>query len=62
MLPPLQVLAGTNENSALVYDLATAKVATRIVGHSDDVNAVTYLGDSPDIWATGSDDFMIKVG
>ena len=59
--PPLQVLAGTNDDSALVYDLGAGRVSAKLGGHTNDVNAVTYLGSSPHVFATGSDDSLVLV-
>ena len=37
------------------------QTTTRIQAHTDDVNAVCYGEDSPNIIVTGSDDALIKV-
>ena len=37
------------------------KTVVRVFGHQDDVNAVAYAGDSPNIFFSGSDDHMVKV-
>jgi hypothetical protein len=57
----LQVLAGTNDDSALVYDLGAGRVSAKLGGLTNDVNAVTYLGSSPHVFATGSDDSLVLV-
>lgn len=56
------MIAGTNDQSVYVFDIATSKVVARVQGHRDDVNAVTYADTSPNIIVTGSDDSLIKVG
>ncbi len=33
-----------------------------MMAHNDDVNAVCFLDDSPNLIASGSDDHLIKVG
>lgn len=55
------MIAGTNDQSVYVFDIATNKVVARVQGHRDDVNAVTYADTSPNIIVTGSDDSLIKV-
>jgi len=44
-----------------IYDVATSTITARVTGHRDDVNAVTYLDETPHLIVSGSDDSLIKV-
>ncbi|KAI8627826.1 WD40-repeat-containing domain protein [Xylariaceae sp. FL1651] len=57
-----ELVAGTNANSIIVYDIETRRVLHHIEGHDDDVNAVCFADkSSPHILYSGSDDTTIKV-
>lgn len=57
-----EVVAGTNRNSLVVYDIQSRRVLHHIVGHDNDVNAVCFADkSSPHIIYSGSDDSTIKV-
>ena len=45
----------------LLSNHACVQTTTRIQAHTDDVNAVCYGEDTPNIIVTGSDDALIKV-
>ena len=57
-----EIVAGTNDNTIVVYDIESRQVLHRLQGHDSDVNAVCF-GDkaSPHILYSGSDDATIKV-
>ncbi|KAI1140651.1 WD40 repeat-like protein [Hypoxylon sp. FL0543] len=57
-----ELVAGTNANSIVVYDIESRTVLHTIEGHDDDVNAVCFADkSSPHILYSGSDDTTIKV-
>lgn len=57
-----ELVAGTNGNSVIVYDIESRRVLHSIHGHEDDVNAVCFADkSSPHIIYSGSDDATIKV-
>ncbi|CAJ2504543.1 Uu.00g119370.m01.CDS01 [Anthostomella pinea] len=57
-----ELVAGTNANSIIVYDIESRRVLHQIEGHEDDVNAVCFADkSSPHILYSGSDDATIKV-
>ncbi|KAI0894159.1 WD40 repeat-like protein [Annulohypoxylon nitens] len=57
-----ELVAGTNKNSIVVYDIESRTVLHSIEGHNDDVNAVCFADkSSPHILYSGSDDTTIKV-
>lgn len=57
-----ELVAGTNGNSVIVYDIESRTVLHSIRGHQDDVNAVCFADKlSPHIIYSGSDDCTIKV-
>ncbi|KAI1411376.1 WD40 repeat-like protein [Hypoxylon sp. FL1857] len=57
-----ELVAGTNANSIVVYDIESRRVLHTIEGHDDDVNAVCFADkSSPHILYSGSDDTTIKV-
>jgi WD repeat-containing protein 23 len=57
-----QLVAGTSERSALVYDLDVGRVVQRLGGHGDDVNAVAHLDPlSPHLVVTGADDGLVRL-
>lgn len=57
-----ELVAGTNDNSIIVYDIESRRVLHRVEGHQDDVNAVCFADkSSPHILYSGSDDCTIKV-
>lgn len=57
-----EIVAGTNDNTIVVYDIESRQILHRLQGHDSDVNAVCF-GDkaSPHILYSGSDDATIKV-
>ncbi|KAK4194306.1 WD40-repeat-containing domain protein [Triangularia verruculosa] len=57
-----QLVAGTNTDSVVVYDIETRTTLHHVHGHTDDVNAVCFADKmSPHILYSGSDDCTIKV-
>ncbi|TEA11979.1 LEC14B protein [Colletotrichum sidae] len=57
-----ELVAGTNANSIVVYDIESRTVLHNVVGHENDVNAVCFADkSSPHILYSGSDDATIKV-
>ncbi|KAM0322691.1 hypothetical protein ACHAQA_009282 [Verticillium albo-atrum] len=57
-----ELVAGTNSNSIIVYDIESRTVLHNVRGHRDDVNAVCFADrGSPHILYSGSDDTTIKV-
>ncbi|OTB02870.1 hypothetical protein M426DRAFT_61461 [Hypoxylon sp. CI-4A] len=57
-----ELVAGTNANSIVVFDIESRRVLHTIEGHDDDVNAVCFADkSSPHILYSGSDDTTIKV-
>ncbi|KAI1106025.1 WD40 repeat-like protein [Jackrogersella minutella] len=57
-----ELVAGTNTNSIVVFDIESRTVLHTIEGHDDDVNAVCFADkSSPHILYSGSDDTTIKV-
>jgi WD repeat-containing protein 23 len=57
-----ELVAGTNSSSIIIYDIETRTVLHRVVGHTEDVNAVCFAStSSPHIFCSGSDDAMVKV-
>ncbi|KAK0375340.1 WD repeat domain-containing protein [Colletotrichum limetticola] len=57
-----ELVAGTNMQSIVVYDIESRTVLHNVVGHEDDVNAVCFADkSSPHILYSGSDDATIKV-
>jgi WD repeat-containing protein 23 len=57
-----EIVAGTSDDTIIVYDIERQGTVLRIEGHDGDVNAVCY-GDpnSPHILYSGSDDSTMKV-
>ncbi|PYH94170.1 WD40 repeat-like protein [Aspergillus ellipticus CBS 707.79] len=57
-----EIVAGTSDQSVIVYDLETRQSVLRLQNHEDDVNAVCF-GDSssPHILYSGSDDTTLRV-
>ncbi|KAF9889788.1 hypothetical protein FE257_006878 [Aspergillus nanangensis] len=57
-----EIVAGTSDQSVVVYDLETRQSVLRLQNHEDDVNAVCF-GDksSPHILYSGSDDTTLRV-
>lgn len=57
-----ELVAGTNRDSVVVYDIESRTVLHNVRGHDDDVNAVCFADKmSPHIIYSGSDDATIKV-
>lgn len=57
-----ELVAGTNRDSIVVYDIESRSVLHNIKGHENDVNAVCFADkSSPHIIYSGSDDATIKV-
>lgn len=57
-----ELVAGTNRDSLVVYDIESRRVLHHIEGHENDVNAVCFADkSSPHIIYSGSDDATIKV-
>lgn len=51
-----QLLAGSANNRVLLYDLGRQELVDSLACHADDVNAVSFLDDSGNIFISGSDD------
>eukprot|EP00210_Caulerpa_lentillifera_P005138 g4910.t1 len=58
-----EILVGTSCSSQHIclYDMQEQRTTASIPGHQDDVNAVVYLDDASQVFASGSDDSLIKV-
>ncbi|CAI6014334.1 unnamed protein product [Clonostachys chloroleuca] len=57
-----ELVAGTNRNAIVVYDIESRRVLHQVRGHEDDVNAVCFADESsPHIIYSGSDDSTLKV-
>ncbi|KAK8104005.1 LEC14B protein [Apiospora kogelbergensis] len=57
-----ELVAGTNADSIVVYDIESRRVLHQIRGHENHVNAVCFADkQSPHILYSGSDDTTIKV-
>lgn len=57
-----ELIAGTSENSVVVYDIESRRVLHDIHAHEEHVNAVCFADPkSPHIIYSGSDDQVIKV-
>jgi WD repeat-containing protein 23 len=57
-----ELVAGTNSDALVVYDIESRRVLHHIEGHQNDVNAVCFADKgSPHIIYSGSDDATIKV-
>lgn len=57
-----EIVAGTSDNSVIVYDIESRQSVLRLRNHKNDVNAVCF-GDvsSPHILYSGSDDTTLRV-
>ena len=55
------LLAGTNDNRVYVFDCERKQSVTSFSGHGDDVNAVAYADDNPNVILSGSDDAFIRI-
>jgi WD repeat-containing protein 23 len=51
-----QLLAGSAANTVLLYDLARQVLLEKLSFHVDDVNAVSFLDDTGNVFVSGSDD------
>ncbi|KAG1664335.1 hypothetical protein FOA52_011649 [Chlamydomonas sp. UWO 241] len=56
-----EIIAGTNDERVYVYDVESSRVVAFAGGHTDDINAVVYMDDTSNVFASGSDDQLIKV-
>lgn len=57
-----ELVAGTNANAIIVYDIESRTVLHQVAGHDNDVNAVCFADRaSPHLLYSGSDDTTIKV-
>eukprot|EP00803_Ostreobium_quekettii_P011162 evm.model.scf_1154EXC.2 EVM.evm.TU.scf_1154EXC.2 scf_1154EXC:21146-23272(+) len=56
-----EIVAGTSNCNICVYDLEAQKPTMTVQAHRDDVNAVTFLDDSANVFASGSDDALVKI-
>lgn len=54
-----EVIAGSNDGSVYCVDL-TSGFVKKFDGHEDDVNAVCYVGECGNVFASGSDDNLVK--
>ncbi|OQR89947.1 hypothetical protein THRCLA_09499 [Thraustotheca clavata] len=58
-----EFLAGTGSNSVVLHDMTTNTTVCHLMGHTDDVNAITFV-DGPfysNVFVSGSDDHLIKL-
>ncbi|CAG9945710.1 unnamed protein product [Clonostachys rosea f. rosea IK726] len=56
-----ELVAGTNRNAIVIYDIESRRVLHQVRGHDDDVNAVCFADESsPHIIYSGSDDSTLK--
>lgn len=57
-----EIVAGTSDRMNVnLFDVEARKTTVAVQGHSDDVNAVAFLDESPQIFASGSDDTLVKI-
>ncbi|KAL3693175.1 hypothetical protein R1sor_006826 [Riccia sorocarpa] len=56
-----EIVAGANDKSIYVYDMEAQRTTSRVVAHSDDVNAVVFADNSCNVIYSGSDDSKCKV-
>jgi WD40 repeat protein len=56
-----EIVAGTNEQSVVIFDIETEqpKCSARI--HQDDVNAVAFVDDACNVIVSGSDDTTLVI-
>jgi DDB1- and CUL4-associated factor 11 len=58
-----EFVAGTSNNSVVLYDMETKTPVCHVEGHDDDVNAIAFV-DGPlhsNVFVSGSDDALIKL-
>ena len=55
------ILAGSSDYATYLYDVEAQRVVAKAHAHKDDVNTVCFMGDSGQVYLSGSDDCMIKV-
>lgn len=56
-----ELLAGSKDCHAYLYDIETKQRTHRIKAHTDDINNVAWADSSAQVFFTGSDDRLIKV-
>ncbi|KAF2075437.1 hypothetical protein CYY_003266 [Polysphondylium violaceum] len=56
-----EILAGSSDGLIFIYDLIDRRNAIQIRGHRDDINSVTFIDKGGNLFATGSDDSLIKI-
>jgi len=56
-----EILSGASDHCVYLYDLERNERTHRIAGHDDDVNAICWLDDSGQLFASGSDDRLVCV-
>ncbi|ETV95625.1 hypothetical protein H310_11053 [Aphanomyces invadans] len=56
-----EFLAGTTNNSVVLHDMTTNTSVCHLVGHDNDVNAITFVDGSSNVFVSGSDDCLIKL-
>ncbi|GJQ08255.1 hypothetical protein GpartN1_g46.t1 [Galdieria partita] len=56
-----QLLAGSANNAVLLYDLGRQELLENLSFHVDDVNAVSFLDDTGNIFISGSDDSFVML-
>jgi len=54
------LICGSRDNSAYVYEVASAKRVKQLKGHTNDINAVLFSPEG-DLIATASDDYTVRV-
>jgi WD repeat-containing protein 23 len=56
-----EILGGGCSRNAYLYDVERKQRVLRVEGHTDDINTVAWLSDSPNLFLTGSDDCLVKL-
>jgi DDB1- and CUL4-associated factor 11 len=57
----LEILGGSSDEHLYLYDVETKTRTLRLKAHTDDINTVTFVDETANIIASGSDDSLIKV-
>eukprot|EP00455_Lapot_gusevi_P044322 TRINITY_DN5521_c0_g1_i3.p1 TRINITY_DN5521_c0_g1~~TRINITY_DN5521_c0_g1_i3.p1 ORF type:complete len:341 (+),score=72.29 TRINITY_DN5521_c0_g1_i3:33-1025(+) len=56
-----EILAGCRYGSVMMYDVERKRRVASFRGHEDDINAVCYVQNNPNMFATASDDTLCKI-
>lgn len=54
-----EILGGASDSCVYLYNLERKQRTHRVDGHQDDVNSVCWLDESGQLFASGSDDYLI---